>query len=185
MEILKCHHLLDIPVSYFIKDIDSIPKPPIDKEFHISRCNPKLFLHEDMYNKLSELGDLASFIFSSKPGATKGSIHIDLDTTTLKPLWPGLNIILEGQGTMKWFNPTGTGLVSRLPVGVYFRAWFKNYGEPIDEWNEGKIALVRTDIPHQVWNFDNEARRIVSIRWSNKKTWEETIEWFNRNFPNN
>jgi hypothetical protein len=186
MEKLKYHHHLNLPINHFVKDFDIIPTLPAGKQFHVSGCDPKLYLHDIVYDKLSELGTLHSLVFSMVPGVDKGSIHIDLDTTTLEPYWPSLNILINGQGVMRWFNPSIPGVVLRNSnAGVYYKAWFKNYGEPIDEWSEGKVALVRTDTPHQVWNFDSTDRRIISIRWSNKKTWEETIEWFNRNFPNN
>lgn len=183
MQTIKCHHLLNIPVTHFIKNIDVIPKLPDNTDIVVTSCDPKLFLHEDIYNKLSELGDLYSLMFSMKPESDKKSIHVDLDRKTREPYWPSLNIILDGQGIMKWFNPIGNGVVKRATADVYYRAWFTNYGEPIDSWSTGKVALVRTDIPHQAWNFDNDIRRMITIRWSNRKSWEETIDWFNRNFP--
>jgi hypothetical protein len=184
MDKLKYHCHLNLPVDHFIKNFDIIPTLPPDKQFHVSACDPKLYLHDEIYHKLSELGTLYSLVFSMIPGVDKGSIHTDLDAKTLEPYWPSLNIVIDGQGVMRWFNPSIPGVVIRNSnAGVYYKAWFKNYGEPIDEWNGGKVVLVRTDIPHQVWNFDNDLRRIVSIRWDKKRSWEETIEWFNRNFP--
>lgn len=183
MHTIKCHHLLNIPITHFIKNIEVIPKLPENSDMFVSKCDPKLFLHEDVHNKLSTLGGLSSLMFSMKSGADKKNIHIDLDRSTGEPYWPSLNIILEGQGIMKWFNPINHGVVLRNSADVYYKAWFTNYGDPIDEWNIGKVALVRTDIPHQAWNFDIDTRRIVTIRWNNRKTWEETIDWFNRNFP--
>jgi hypothetical protein len=184
MQTIKCHHLLNIPVTHFIKNIEVIPKLPNNTDIFVSRCDPKLFLHDGVYDKLSELGQLYSLMFSMTPGSDKKNIHVDLDRNTGEPYWPSLNIILEGQGIMKWFNPIGKGEIRRATADVFYKAWFTNYGDPIDSWTTGKIALVRTDTPHQAWNFDEECRRIVTIRWSNRKTWEETIEWFNRNFPN-
>jgi hypothetical protein len=138
-----------------------------------------------VYEKMSELGLLYSLVFSMKPGADKKSIHIDIDRKTQTPYWPSLNIVIDGQGVMRWFNPTKPGqMLKNNNTGVFYKAWFHDYGDIVDEWSVGKIALVRTDIPHQVWNFDNGIRRIVSIRWNKKISWEETIEWFNSNFPN-
>jgi len=184
MEELKYYYLLNLPVNHFIKDFEILPTLPPNKQFHVSSCDPKLYLHDEMYKKLSELGLLYSLVFSMNPGVNKGNIHIDLDATTLKPYWPSLNIVIDGQGVMRWFNPLTPGKILRNnSAGVFYKTWFANYGDPIDSWTTGKIALVRTDTPHQAWNFDNDIRRIVTIRWSNRKTWEETIDWFNRNFP--
>ena len=163
MEKLKYHHLLNLPVNCFIKDFEILPTLPPNKQFHVSSCDPKLYLHDEIYQKLSELGALYSLVFSMMPGADKGSIHIDLDATTLIPYWPSLNIVIDGQGVMRWFNPSTPGNILR---------------------NSSAGVLVRTDIPHQVWNLDNDIRRIVSIRWNKKLSWEETINWFNNNFPN-
>jgi hypothetical protein len=183
MERLKCHHHLNLPVSHFIKNIDSIPSLPENNDFFATGFNPKLFLHEHIYTKLSDLGTLHSLVFEMKPLVDKKSIHIDINSKTLEPYWPSLNIVIDGQGVMRWFNPTGDGIVLKNKgANVHYRAWFNKYGDVIDQWDEGKVALVRTDIPHQVWNFDNVNRRIVSIRWSNKKSWEETIKWFKDNF---
>ncbi len=179
MTSLKCHHLLDLPVSFFIKDISNIPHLPIDKEFHVTSCDPHMYLHDNVYKKLSELGSLSSLVFSMKPGADKKSIHIDLDSKTQTPYWLSLNIIIDGQGVMRWFNPIKPGYVLKNnSAGVFYKAWFHDYGNIVDEWNVGKVALVRTDIPHQVWNLDNDTRRIVSIRWNKKLSWDDTIKWF-------
>jgi hypothetical protein len=183
MERLKCHHTLNLPVSHFIKNIDLIPSLPEGDDLMVKGVNTKLFLHDHIYDKLSELGTLGSLVFAMRPLADKKSIHIDLDTHTREPAWPGLNIILEGQGVMRWFNPVTDGIdMKNYKANVHYRAWFNNYGDIVDQWSEGKVALVKIDVPHQVWNFDNDNRRMVTVRWSNKKSWEETIQWFQDNF---
>lgn len=182
---LKYHYHLNLPVNHFIKDGDILPTLPLNKEFHVSACDPKTYLHETVYEKLSKLGALSSLVFTMLPGADKKSIHVDLDPKTLEPYWPSLNIVLDGQGVMRWFNPSTPGTIMRNANAGYYKGWDTNYGEPIDEWNVGKVVLVRTDTPHQAWNFDSDTRRVVTIRWSNRKSWEETIDWFNRNFPDN
>ena len=184
MKTLKYHYPLSLSANHFIKDFDILPTLPPNKQFQVSRCEPKLYLHDDIYQKLSELGMLYSLVFSMVPNVDKGSIHVDLDGTTSEPYWPSLNIIIDGQGVTRWFNPSTPGTILRNDsAAAIYKAWFNSYGEPIDEWNSGKVALVRTDTPHQAWNFDNDVRRMVTIRWSNRKTWEETINWFNNNFP--
>lgn len=183
---MHCHHILNIPVSSLIKDVSMIPRLPDNKELWTTYINPKLILTDYAHDKLVTLGGLIVLVFEMKPKADKKSIHIDLITTTLEPAWSGLNIVLEGQGVMKWFQPESAGyLIQRSTPKIAYQAWFKDYGEPVDIWDKGKIALVRTDVPHQVWNYDDTNRFIVSIRWSNRTTWEETIEWFESNFPNN
>jgi hypothetical protein len=182
---MQCHKLLNIPTSIFIKDTSIIPRLPKDKNMWVNTIDPKLFLTTDAYNKLSILGRLNSLIFEMKPNVDKNNIHIDLLGPTLEPVLVGLNIVLEGQGVMKWYVPEKDGyVINRTTPKITDKAWFNNYGEPVDIWDKGKIALVRTDVAHQVWNFDNVNRQIVTIRWDNKISWEETIEWFNRNFPN-
>jgi hypothetical protein len=180
---MNCHRLINIPVDTLIKDISMIPRLPDNKELWTTHVDPKLFLTDIAYDKLSALGSLVGLVFEMNPKADKKSIHVDLIPATLEPAWSGLNIVLEGQGVMKWFKPKTPGyLIKRENTRIAYQAWFNDYGEPVDVWSHGKIALVRTDIPHQVWNYDDTNRFIVSIRWSNRTTWEETIEWFNKNF---
>ena len=179
-------YTINRPVSDFIKNTDIIPTKPVHSELFVTKCNPKLYLQDDVYDKLSSLGDLFSLVFCMSPNADKKNIHIDIDTDTQKPIQSSLNIIIDGQGVMRWFNPSVEGTLKNTinsnGVNVYYKAWYDNFGDPIDEWKSGKIALVRTDVPHQAWNFDSTDRRIVSIRWSKKYTWKETIEWFETNF---
>ena len=180
---MQCHKLLNIPTSIFIKDTCIIPRLPKDKSMWVSSIDPKLFMTTDAYNKLSILGRLNSLIFEMKPNVDKNNIHIDLLGPTLEPVLVGLNIVLEGQGVMRWYVPEKDGyVINRTTPKITYKAWFNNYGEPVDIWDKGKIALVRTDVAHQVWNFDNINRQIVTIRWDNKMSWEETIEWFQHNF---
>jgi hypothetical protein len=182
----KYYHIIDIPVTDFIMNKDMIPNKPKDVDVFVTGCDPKLYLHNNIYKKLSELGELYSLVFGMSPGAAKNSIHIDIDSNTQEPFWPSLNILIDGQGSMRWFSPNSPGkLLKNTNANAFYKAWFDDYGEPLDEWNTGKIALVRTDTPHQVWNFDTIDRRVVSIRWQKKYTWQETIDWFQRNFPSN
>lgn len=180
---MQSHKLLNIPTSIFIKDTSIIPRLPKDKNMWVNTIDPKLFMTSNAYNKLSILGRLNSLIFEMKPNVDKNNIHIDLLGPTLEPVLVGLNIVLEGQGVMKWYVPEKDGyVINRTIPKITYKAWFNNYGEPVDIWDKGKIALVRTDVAHQVWNYDDTNRFMVSIRWSNRTTWKETIEWFQHNF---
>jgi hypothetical protein len=177
-------YIINRPISDFIKNKDIIPTKPVNSEIFVTFCDPKLYLQDTVYEKLSSLGDLFSLVFCMSPNADKKSIHIDLETTTQKPFWPSLNIVIDGQGVMRWFDPSDEGTIFKgNSVNAYYKAWTSNFGAPIDEWKFGKVALVRTDVPHQVWNFDSTDRRIVSIRWHKRYTWEQTIDWFSTNFP--
>lgn len=179
---IDCHKVIDnFNVSDFIPIIDNVPRINNLVAFGVIPCDPKLFLHEKVYNKLNQLGPLSSLIFEMKPNADKGSIHVDIDAKTRTPHWSSLNIIIYGQGVMKWFDPSEEGKLSYNPNGkVFYKYWNSNYGDIIDEWRMGKIAIVRTDIPHQVWNYDEDVRLVVSIRWGNRTSWEETKDFFGK-----
>lgn len=180
MENNNCHMVLkNFKVSDFISNVNDIPRIEYDKPFGVISTNPINFLKTKMYNKLLVLGNLTCLIFEMKPNVDKRSIHIDIDYSTKKPYWPSLNIIIKGQGVMKWFNPATEGKIYYNKDGkVFYKAWFSDYGSIVDEWSTEKIAIVRTDVPHQVWNYDEEPRLMVSIRWSNRTSWEETKEFF-------
>ena len=177
---IECHKTLDNYVVHdFISNFETIPRINELSAFGVLPCNPKSFLHEKVYNKLNLLGPLSSLVFEMKPNADKGSIHVDIDAKTRIPHWSSLNIILHGQGVMKWFDPPIEGKLTYNSSGkVFYKYWNSNYGDVIDEWRHGKIAIVRTDIPHQVWNYDEEYRLVVSIRWGNRTSWEETKNFF-------
>lgn len=138
-----------------------------------------------MYQNLLKFGNLSSILFELNPFVDKKQIHIDLRIINRQiiPNWVTLNIVLSGQGTMKWYRPTVEGKIKMHPTNkVLYKEWLDNYGEVIDEWTTGKIALVRTDIPHQAYNFDSETRLLLSIRWSNYLSFEHAIEYFENDF---
>ena len=181
---MNCYKLLDVDITSLVDDISMIPRLPKDQKYWSSEADPKLFLKPNIYSKLNRLGELRGFIFEMAPNTEKHSIHIDMVASTKEPAWSGLNLIFEGQGAMKWFQPEKEGMIIEHPSPKYmYKAWFSNYGDPIDIWDCGKVALVRTDIPHQVWNNNDTNRFIASIRWSNRTSWEETLDWFKYNFP--
>lgn len=178
---MKYFKLLQGEVSNIIVNEDKIPRLKKPFSMFAIGCDPATFLSPLIYGKLSKLGKLYSIIFEMKPHVDKGNIHIDLEHSTETPFWPALNIVIAGQGVMRWYNPIGNGTLAQHKIGVKYYYWTKPYyGDIVDEWTTGKIAIVRTDIPHQAFNFDDENRCIVSIRWSTKMSWEETIDWFNR-----
>ena len=180
-DIMNCHKVLDIPVESLIKTLDGVPRLSKDQMLQAVACDPKIFLHDHVYESLSRLGHLGGLVFEMRGNTSKDNIHIDYDRITFKPFWPCLNLILEGSGVLKWFQPETNG-VMKTAGGNYYMAWHKDYGEPIDQWTSGKVALVRTDIPHNAFNYSNETRLSISVRWENRYTWEETLEWFDKEF---
>ena len=178
---MNCYRLLDIPPNQLIEFPDRVPRKRYPEGFGVTSCNPKMFFYKDIHDELLKLGDLVTLVFQQNTNADKGSIHIDMSHDGY-PFWPSLNIILEGQGVMRWFSPSTPGILKISPIGVRYQAWttIEDYGSKIDEWNQGKVALVRTDVPHNVWNLDNEARLMASTRWKTRMTWEETTEWFEK-----
>jgi len=181
---MKCFKLLDGDVSNIIAYPKKIPRLQKFLPMFSTGCDPISFLYPKAYAKLSKLGKLYSIVFEMKPKTDKGNVHIDLDYATETPFWPALNLIISGQGSMRWFNPIGEGKIAQHKTGVRYKYWSKPYGDIIDEWSAGKIALVRTDIPHQAFNFNDENRCVVSIRWSTKMSWEETTQWFDEEWSN-
>jgi hypothetical protein len=179
----SCFRVINTDIQKLITNINDIPSPFIGKEFGVIQRDPVDFLNPVIYNLLVQLGSLQCLIFRMNPYADKRSIHIDIDTGTRNPFWPALNLIIKGQGVMRWFNPPGEGKIQFNPTAkVLYRYWDTDYGRPIDEWSDGKVALVRTDIPHQVWNDSDTERLAVSIRWSKPISWEETQKWFSNFF---
>jgi hypothetical protein len=182
MEKINCYKLLNLNVEDLIENYN-IPCPAENKLFAVCRVDPAIFLKKHIHEKLSELGNLSSLVFHMKPYADKKNIHVDIDKLSKMPYWPSLNILIKGQGAMKWFSPATPGTLSyNLQGNVYYRYWKEHdYGDTIDEWTNGKVALVRTDIPHNAWNYSNEERLLISVRWSRRTSWEETLDWFDKN----
>ena len=183
---MKCHHLLNYHVSDLLKNLDCIPRMGPKKQSNAIRFNPSLCLHDHVYENLLQFGNLTSIIFELNPLVDKKQIHIDLLIRNRQIIanWPTLNIVLSGQGTMRWYRPTVPGKIKMHPEmkNILYKEWLDNYGEIIDEWTTGKIALVRTDIPHSAYNFDNETRLLLSIRWGNYLSFEDAIEYFENDF---
>jgi len=173
---------LDIPTESLVKTTEKIPRLPVGENALAVACDPRLLLHEHVYNKLSEFGSLVCLVFEMVPNYEKGNIHIDYDKRINGSINPALNLILEGQGVLRWYSPSTPGKM-RSTGDYNIIAWDKeSYGSLIEEWRTGKVALVRTDIPHNAFNTDNVNRLSVSIRWAERHGWIETINWFEQEF---
>jgi hypothetical protein len=170
---------------------------PIDRLLNVKYCNSILESNKDIELKLLPSIDILTdtayqyfnryalnenfLVFYQKSKKDKGTIHIDylskgcLSTNELHPY--SLNVIIKGQGEMQWFKPLGPGILSQHNIGVTYRYWHSALkGKILDSWTEGKVALVKTDVPHQVYNNDLDDRVCISIRWRNMlMPWEELI----------
>lgn len=173
---------LDISIESLVKTAEKIPRLPVGEKAMAVACDPRSFLHEHVYDKLSQFGTIVGLAFEMISEHEKGNIHIDYDKHTNKPFWPALNLILEGQGVLRWFEPSAPGTMKSAGGNIYM-AWDKaSYGTILEEWRTGKVALVRTDIPHNAFNIDDGNRLSVSIRWKEQHSWEETLNWFEQEF---
>ena len=120
--------------------------------------------------------------FYNQPNYNKiGPAHIDYINAEDKHLY-SLNISIYGQGQMNWYYTNNSGKIYRHlrdPKHILYET-FENVemlGDPIDVWKEGKVALVRTDIPHLVYNDNDSERLVLSIRWENHFDWDGAVEF--------
>lgn len=165
----------DIPVGKILNLNFCETITDLDNLFGV-RMYPSIDLltdHAYQFFKKLELKDYL-MVFYQKPLAEKGSIHVDhISKYVTHPY--SLNIVYKGQGVMKWFNPVGPGILKEAANGAKYKYWPQQLaGSILEEWSTGKIALVKTDIPHQAYNYNNETRICVSIRWN-----DITLPWKN------
>lgn len=176
-----CYHVLkNKTYKDFIETTSIIPRLSKVKDNDFCYVEPKLLLKSHIYDKITILGNIRVLIFEQKAFINKGNIHVDLTKDKL-PHHPVLNIVLEGQGGMRWYTPTNPGIL-KFTHNSWYRAWHNNYGQQLDEWNTGKVAIVRTDIPHLAFNEENSTRLVASIRWDKSYTFTDTIKFFEDNF---
>jgi hypothetical protein len=147
----------------------------------------ELALKPAFYTYLKQYG-LRDYLmlFLRKAGNIKKDIHTDY-VTEEQPHHYSFNVICKGQGTMTWFNrPVEGSQMFRHPNDPT-RIIYETYNgltlDPVDQWTDGKIALVRTGIPHGVMNDSSEDRICLSIRIDDYG-WEQAREIYNSFFNN-
>jgi len=125
-------------------------------------------------------------LFLQKAGDLNEKIHTDY-VTEIDPHYYSFNIICKGQGVMTWYNsPPGGGNKTRHPADPA-RILYETFNgftlDTVATWSDGKIALVKTGIPHGVKNNGSEDRICLSIRIDDYG-WEEAKKIYSECFKN-
>lgn len=178
---MKCFiNISDKINSYLRKDLQ------IKKFIDPKKWSTHDWVHTKIYEVLNDKGlrklesldpQIDAIVFRLEPNSF-GTIHKDTDGEgNLIPF--GMNWVLQGEGVMEWFNPSQPH--NREPGDFSpYPHWTEDIaGQPIDSWN-GKNALVRTDIPHRVYNTSNIVRVCFAIKF-NCTEWEMVEEWILKN----
>lgn len=118
--------------------------------------------------------------FYQRPYLRNNIAHVDI-TSENDFHWYSLNIIVSGQGTMIWYNSSEAGDFFKHPqnpTGILYKEFtdISVLGDPIDKWNEGKISLVKTGIPHLTYNDSDQERIVISVRWDPIFSWEDAVD---------
>jgi hypothetical protein len=185
----KSYHVFSADIFKFInKDSKIFDNNFLNTTFRQHRQIMKLLPSADLLNQktidlFSQYGirkDLMTFY--QRPFCYNKKAHIDISLDN-SCHWYSLNIIVYGQGKMMWFNPSfKKDIFGHKNDSNILYIDFEDYtvlGNPIDIWSSGKIALVKTGIPHHTHNDDSVERLVVSIRWDPIFTWDSTIELIN------
>jgi hypothetical protein len=182
-----CHYIFEADIFKFInKNSQLFNNDFLDKTFRQHKQIMKLLPTDDLLSK-----DAVDFFkpyglrrelmtFYQKPFCYNKKAHTDITSTNMFH-WYSLNVIISGQGKMSWFSPSTQGDLLRHkdnPDGILYID-FENVnllGSPVDTWNFGKIALVKTGIPHHTYNDGAIERIVVSIRWDPILDWNSAID---------
>lgn len=185
----KSYHVFNAEINKFINlDSKFISQEYLDQNF---RVYEKKMLHTpsrdiltlSAYNYFFSFGlreKLMTF-YQQANNSKIESAHIDYISITEKHFY-SLNVLIYGQGKMNWYNTNTKGKIFRHPRSPK-TILYENFddiislGDPIDIWEFGKVALVRTDIPHLAVNNDAEERLALSIRWDKHFDWDGAIEF--------
>jgi hypothetical protein len=125
-------------------------------------------------------------LFLRKSGNLNENIHTDYVTEDDTHHY-SFNVLCQGQGTMTWFKRPDEG--SKMfrhpndPTRIIYETYEGLTLEPMDRWTDGKVALVRTGLPHGVKNEDAENRICLCIRIDDYG-WEQAKEIYNNFFKN-
>lgn len=188
---IECHHVFETDIYKFINKKSAI----FNDEFlnvtfrpykKIMRLLPTSdLLNQNLIDLLTPLGLRSELMtFYHKPFFVGKQAHVDI-TANKTFHWYSLNIAIYGQGKMFWFNSVDDGIILNhkdSPEDILYIEFndLTALGQPIDVWSQGKIALVKTGIPHYTCNDSIEERLVISIRWDPIISWDESINLINR-----
>lgn len=181
------YHIFDSDILKFVNQNSKVFQEEfLNETFRQHRQIMKLLPTDDLLNKnaidlLSPYGLRKKLMtFYQRPFNFNKKAHTDINADNSYH-WYSLNIIVSGQGKMVWFNPSPKRDIlhhKNDPKGILY-VDFDDYsvlGDPIDVWGEGRIALVKTGIPHHTHNDGPTERLVISIRWDPIITWNSAIE---------
>lgn len=187
----KCHHVFDTNIYKFINEKSKV----FDEEFlnntfrqykKIMKLLPTAdLLNQDIMNLLTPYGLRSELMtFYQKPFFIGTQAHVDITSNNTRH-WYSLNVAIYGQGKMFWFDDINDGVVLNhkdSPDDILYIEFndLTVLGNPIDVWSTGKVSLVKTGIPHYTHNDSIDERLVVSIRWDEILSWEESIDLIDR-----
>jgi len=182
---MECYYKFDIDTTQIL-NLDYINRKAVENSGKgMTLVISQLALKPSFFNYLKPYG-LRDYLmlFLRRSGNLNEETHTDY-VTDEQPHHYSLNILCQGQGTMSWFyRPEGGGQMLRHPndpTRIIYETFNGMELDPIDKWTDGKIALVRTGIPHGVRNDGTEDRVCLSIRIDDYG-WEHAKEIYNNFF---
>ena len=176
----QCYYKLNLPFN--VQDINTDKLSELDYldwTKHTSRVvKAEDWLSDRLLNFFIDrnMNDLTLLINYCPPN-TKGYIHIDGDYTKARPC--GINIPWgSNNSVMTWFK-AHDNVIPKLTITANNKPHIDydiNNVEPIEHAEINSISLIRTNIPHQVYNIDpDNARWCMSIRVNSITSWISSV----------
>jgi len=157
-------------------------KFPMDNRYHYA-WEPEKFISQEAINFFENINVMliTCRVFKILPG---GRSRIHIDGVNSRKHNSAINWIFGSTSSaMHWYATTNTGHMSINTEGntiEKLQKWDLTQVEEIEKASFLGPTLVRTDVPHDVTNFDTKnVRWCVSIRTQKSLlTWEESVEFF-------
>ena len=122
-------------------------------------------------------------VFYRNPGSSINVAHVDLSAKRSDGTYGmrtcALNWVIGGSNsTMRWYEmPQGPIKTKLNSAGTAYGAWNIVDVPEVDRTNIRDMTLVRTDVPHAIFNEGDEGRWCLSLRF-NSPSWDETVEQY-------